>query len=426
MPPSTVRQPVLHCVRCSKLRSVTPEERLARYARLTVEVGVNIQPGQLLRVAAHPEHLPFVRAIAEVAYERGARYVEAIYVDPHLRRSRILHAPGETLDWSPPWTLALIDEFAATNGAMIAITGDPEPELFSDLDPARIAGTRPRLVAEQMLKATGDGRIAWTIVGYPNPGWAQAVFGEPDVERLWDAVAVATRLDEEDPVAAWRVHIARLRERAALLNERRFDALRFRGPGTDLAVGLMPESRWRSGSEQTVTGVEEVVNMPTEEVFTTPHRLRTEGVVRSTVPLAVNGQIVHDLTVRFEGGRVIEVSATSGADVVREEMRTDEGGSYLGEVALVDRDSRVGQTGIVFFDTLFDENAACHIAYGQGFGNAVEGHEGATAEELAALGCNDSIVHTDFMIGGPEVEVDGIERSGTVVPLLRGNAWCLA
>jgi aminopeptidase len=404
---------------------VDSQERLERYARLAVEVGCNLPPGRDLRITAQPEHLPLARAIARIAYENGARYVEVAYADQHVRRARIQHAPEESLDWSPPWTLALIDHLADTHGATIAITGDPEPELLADLDGARIGKTRSKAVAEKILAATNDGRIAWTIVAYPNEGWARMVFGEPDVERLWQAVATATRLDEPDPVAAWREHVARLQARAEQLNARGFDAVRFRGPGTDLAVGLMRESRWTTAAERTVEGRTMIVNMPTEEVYTTPHRLRTEGSVRSTMPLALNGQIVRDLSLRFAAGRAVEVEASSGAELVREQLRIDDGAAFLGEVALVDGDSRVGRTGLTFFDTLFDENAACHVAYGQGAQTGVEGGLELPADALAELGYNDSSVHTDFMIGGPEVEVDGLEPGGAAVPLLRGNEWCL-
>ena len=404
---------------------MTPAERLDRYSRLAVEVAVNLQPGQFLRISADPEHLPLVRAMGRVAYERGAKYVEVVYRDPHLRRALIEHGPEESLDWTPPWTMALVDHLRETRGATIVITGEPEPELLADLDQRRTQRARPRLAVEKLLDAENRRLIQWTIVGYPNEGWARTVFGEPDVERLWDAVITATRLDEPDPVAAWREHIARLQARAAALDERRFGAIRFVGPGTDLRIGLPERHRWLTGAEETVDGIPHIVNVPTEEVFTLPDRRLAEGTVRSTFPLALGGTIVRGLELRLQGGKVVDVRAETGADAVREEMASDEGASFLGEVALVDGDSRVRKTGVVFLDTLFDENAACHIAWGLGIQGALEGGEETTPEELAAHGYNDSVVHTDFMVGGPDVTVFGVENGGAEVPIIQDDAWVL-
>jgi aminopeptidase len=398
---------------------MTPEERLERYAELTVRVGANVQPGQLVDIGGLVEHAPLVRALARACYSAGARYVEASYGDGHLRRARIQHAPEDSLSSTPAWLLERERILGREHGAAIGITGDPEPDLLADLPGDRVGKARMIALAEETMKQVNERTINWTGVAFPTEGWAQAVFGEPDVERLWQAVAFCTRLDEDDPVAAWQAHVERLDRRTAALQALGVASLRFRGDGTDLTVGLLESSVWRGPRSQTVWGLDHVANMPTEEVFTTPDARRTEGVVRATRPLALYGNVVRGLELRFEGGRIVDVSADSGADVVRGQLATDERAGFLGEIALVDGTSRVGQTGITFFDTLYDENTTCHLAYGAAYAEAVEG-------DPPAEGFNVSTVHTDVMIGGPEVAVDAITRDGREVPLLRQDVWQLA
>jgi aminopeptidase len=265
----------------------------------------------------------------------------------------------------------------------------------------------------------------WSIAAFPNAGWAQQVFGEPDVERLWDAVGKAVRLDEPDPVESWRAHSARMRARCEQLDSLKPDALHFAGPGTDLTIGLLPESRWVGGGIQTRDGIAHIPNLPTEEVFTCPDWRRTEGTVRSTRPLALGGTIVRDLELTFSGGDAVDVKASVGEDAVRAQMATDEYAKRLGEVALVDGESRVGRAGITFLDTLFDENATCHLAFGTAILFTAPELVGLQPEEIRARGANVSTVHTDFMIGGPHVAVDGIANDGTRVPILREDVWQL-
>jgi aminopeptidase len=399
------------------------EERLRRYAELAVRVGVNVQPGQVLALNGLIEHAPLVRAIAEAAYEAGAKYVDVYYADQHVRREHIRLAQDDTLGFSPPWLVERYRNLGEIGGALCAITGNPEPELYADLDGERVGKARMREVAEESLKLS-DGLCNWAIVAYPNEGWARAVFGEPDVERLWDAVCTAVRLDEPDPVAAWREHIDRLSHRADGLNERRFDELRYRGPGTDLRIGLHPESVWHAALDET-RGIQHVSNMPTEEVFSTPDARRVDGTVRSTLPLQIQGNIIRDLEITFEHGRAVDVRASSGEEVMRTHIAADDGAARLGEVALVDRDSRVGQTGIVFYDTLFDENASSHIALGTSIVHCVPWAAELEPDERHERGVNHSSIHTDFMIGSDSLEVDGVTAAGEHVPLLRGGVWQL-
>ena len=393
------------------------DARLERYAAVAVEVGANVGPGQTLFIGSRIEHAPLVRALTRQAYAAGARYVDVHYTDQHVRRAMIELGPDEALDHSPKWH---IERYEAMSGnALIGTTGDPEPNLLADLDGERVGRARMTEVARVAIRQLTERKINWTGVAFPNGGWAQEVFGEPDVERLWDAVAACTRLDEDDPVASWREHMGRLDRRAATLNALELDRLTYHGPGTELEIGLLERSTFCSALFHTVDGRPYVANMPTEEVFATPDARRAEGVVTSTKPLAHAGDVVEGLQVTLEGGRIVDVQATRGAEVVRGELKIDENAARLGEVALVDGTSRVGKTGLIFFDTLFDENATCHIAYGAAVS---EGHKGEGPDD----GVNESTVHTDFMIGGPEVDVDGVTRDGRVVPLLRDDVWQLA
>ena len=390
--------------------------REERYAELVVRVGANVQQGQLVDVVAGLEHATLARAVARAAYRAGARYVDVRYVDPHIRRALIeSDRSDDILSWTPPWLLTRERAFGDEHAAVVALTGDAEPDLLADLPGERVGKARMVELAKEASRQTTEQLTNWTVAGVPNAGWATQVFGEPDVDRLWGLVERCVRLDEPDPAAAWRAHIDMLGRRAAALDALAIDALHFTGPGTDLTVGLLPQSRWMGVESETVDGVTFVANMPTEEVYTTPDARRTEGVVSATMPLSVYGTIVKGLRMRFAGGRIVEVAADEGADVIRGQLATDEHAAALGEVALVDGTSRVGHTHTTFFDTLFDENATCHIAYGDAYAEAVEGGR--------IEGVNVSSVHTDFMIGGPGVSVDAVTRSGSTVPLIRDETW---
>ncbi|MDQ6898172.1 MAG: aminopeptidase [Candidatus Dormibacteraeota bacterium] len=390
-----------------------------RYADLLLRVGVNLQAGQDLLVTAQLEQADLARELARQAYGLGARWVEVTYLDPQLRRSLVDLAPEESLGHSPAGRLAALEDLGRRRGALISLVDHGSPEIMDGADPGRAGRARMVELGRLSNRVIIDERLCnWLVAGCPTPGWAERVLGEPDVDQLWQLVGSMVRLEAEDPAAAWREHSGQLAERAKVLGQRAFDAIRFQGPGTDLFVGLIPGCRWRGGGAQTSWGLEFQPNLPTEEVFTSPDKRRTRGMVTATQPLVLDGSVIDRLCVRFENGRMVEVTAERGAEVVRQRINTDPDARRLGEVALVDALSRVGQVGRLFWNSLYDENAACHIAFGAGFAELVP-----ESEQEAAL--SHSAVHTDFMIGGAEVEVFGVERGGNEIPLIQGNRFRL-
>jgi aminopeptidase len=396
---------------------------LSVLADLAVAVGANVQPGQIVGVSAEIGHEEIARAIAASAYERGAKFVDVFYVDPLVKRARIEFAPEDTLEYVPPWYGERILALGEERGANIVTRGLTVPNALEGLDPARAGRDQlPRLKETNVI--VNERTVNWTIVAYPTVPWARLCYPGLDddaaLARLWEEVKHVSRLDEPDPLEAWEQRIAQLEAAAEALNDARLDAVHFEGEGTDLTIGLLPTSIWRMARWSTVDGVRHLPNVPTEEVFTTPDPQRVEGRVRSTKPLVLtDGTLVTGLQVRFESGRAVEITADEGAEVLRGRTQIDDGAARLGEVALVDRESRIGQLGTVFYETLLDENAASHIALGAGFTFAVE-----SDEDRARI--NESASHIDFMIGGNDVDVTGVLRDGERVPLLRSGVWQLA
>jgi aminopeptidase len=393
---------------------------LARLADLVVGFGANVQPGQIVSVSCQPGKERLTREIAASAYRAGAKFVDVTWFDPHVKRARVEHAPDDTLEFVPPWygerMLALGDHRAAR----IGLSGPVAPGLLADLDPVRSGRDRLPMLAENAT-VVNERTTNWSIIPCPTPEWARLVFGDlesDEAEAELDRHLVhILRLDQPDPIAAWRARGRTLVENAAKLSARGFDALHYEGPGTDFTVGLLPGGQWLAAQFETVDGVEHFANLPTEEVFTSPDPTRLDGHVTATKPLVlIDGTVVENLRMRFAGGRIVDIEADTAQDVMRTIVARDEGAARLGELALVDDEGRIGRLDTVYYDTLLDENAASHIAIGSGFPMAAG--EGAGS-------VNQSEIHIDFMIGSRELRVTGITADGERVPVLVDGKWAI-
>ena len=402
--------------------------KLEKLAEVAVKVGLDLQKGQDLVITAPLAAAPLVRLITKHAYLAGSGLVTAFYNDEVTTLMRYQNAADENFDRAANWLYEGMAKAYAGGSARLAIAGD-NPMLLANEDPAKVARANRALSTayKPALEKISNFEINWNIVSYPNPSWARQVFPsdseEVAVRKLADAIFAASRVDVADPVAAWREHNAALASRTKWLNELNFASLHFSGPGTDLTVGLADGHEWHGGASEAKNGVVCNPNIPTEEVFTTPHAHRVDGVVSSTKPLSHQGTLIDNIQVRFEGGRIVESKASKGEEVLKKVLETDEGASRLGEVALVPHSSPISASGLLFYNTLFDENAACHIALGQCYSKCFVNGANLTPDQIAAQGGNSSLIHIDWMIGSGDVDIDGLHHDGRRVPVMRKGEW---
>lgn len=410
--------------------SFTHEQLLDRLGEVAVRVGLNIQPGQQLVITAPLDAVSLVRRVTEHAYRAGASLVTTLYADDEATLARYIHAPDDAFDTAPVWMAEGLARAFREGAARMAITG-ANPTLLAGQDPERIArANRANSAANRpAMELITQFAVNWNIIACATPAWAAQVFPDLSPEdalaALWKGIFASSRVDREDPVAEWKAHNARLHARAEYMNTTRFDALHFSGPGTDLTVGLADGHLWSGGAEEAGNGVICNPNIPTEEIFTTPHCARVDGHVCSTKPLFHQGTLIDNIAVRFEAGRIVEASASKGEDVLKRILDTDEGARRIGEVALVPHSSPISASKILYCNTLFDENASSHIALGQAYTKCMIDPEGQTTEELIARGANDSLIHIDWMIGSDKIDVDGL-KDGKHTPLMRAGEWVLS
>jgi aminopeptidase len=411
------------------MASLTFEQKLQRYADLAVKVGLNVQPGQRVIIIAGPlEVAPVVRAVTASAYQLGSRLVSVLWVDEQLAPIRYQYAPRDSFEEYPAWTMKSVLNSIEQGDAYLQIIGQ-DPQLLKGQDPdlVALAGRTHRQHYKPIGDHQGINSVQWLVICPPTPGWATKVFPEKSSEEavndLWDAVFKACRIDEPDPIAAWQQQIVNLKERKEYLTARQYAGLQFTGPGTDLMVGLPEGHIWAGGESKTQNDVPFIPNLPTEEVYTIPHNKKTEGTVTATKPLSYQGNLIENFSLTFSEGKVVNFSAEKEEAALRSIIEAGENSGRLGEVALIPHKTPISQSGLVFLNTLYDENASNHLALGWAFRYTLIGGDAMTDEEFEQAGGNESIVHVDFMFGSGEMNVDGVKADGTAEPVIRDGEW---